>query len=105
MPIAATARPMASGARLEPTAVLRVSMRATTKISRNAVPTIWSISGPAYPPWKYGAGNVAKIENVARACPPPRGVLADVLNALIALVYTSRTRAAPTNAPQTCAAM
>jgi len=47
MPIAATARPIASGARLDPTAVFRRSMSATTKISRNAVPTIWSISGPA----------------------------------------------------------
>jgi hypothetical protein len=46
MPIAATARPIASGARLDPTAVFRRSISATTKISRNAVPTTWSISGP-----------------------------------------------------------
>ena len=62
MPIAATARPMASGARLDWTAEFRRSMSATTKISRNAVPTIWSMSGPATPPPKYLAGNVAKIE-------------------------------------------
>jgi len=31
---------------LEPTAVFLRSMIATTKISRKAVPTIWSMSGP-----------------------------------------------------------
>jgi len=37
-------------------------MIATTNITRKAVPTIWSISGPRVPPPKYLAGNVAKIE-------------------------------------------
>ena len=67
------------------------------------MPTTWSISGPPYPPWKYPAGNVAKIEYVARACPPLFGVWLTRLNGLIALSYTRNTRAAPTNAPNTWA--
>ena len=61
-PIAATMKPMISGPMFEPTAVFLASMTATTSITRKAVPTIWSISGPPIVPWKYGAGNVAKIE-------------------------------------------
>lgn len=65
MPIAATAKPMISGPRLAFTAVLRRSTTATMNITRNAVPTIWSSSGPQMPPLKYGAGNVPKMENDA----------------------------------------
>lgn len=67
--MAATMKPVISGARLDCTAWLRRSMMATTNITRSAVPTIWSISGPQIPPWKYAAGKVAKMENEAFVCP------------------------------------
>ena len=57
-----TTRPIIHGPRLDWTGVLRMSITATTNMTRNAVPTIWSRNGPPQPPWKYGAGNVAKIE-------------------------------------------
>jgi len=46
MPMAATAKPMSSGARFDMGGWLRSSVRASPNMSRNAVPTIWSISGP-----------------------------------------------------------
>jgi hypothetical protein len=46
MPMAATARPMSSGARFDLGGWLRSSVRASTNMSRKAVPTIWSINGP-----------------------------------------------------------
>jgi hypothetical protein len=62
-----------------------LSLIAVTQISRNAVPTIWSISGP-HTEWpKYLAGNVAKIEKVASAFPALFGVPFARSNALMAV--------------------
>jgi len=75
---------MISGPRLARTAVLRTSITATTNMTRNAVPTIWSMNGPPHPPWKYGAGKVAKIEKVTLPCGPVLVAPRASLNALIA---------------------
>lgn len=69
MPTAATTKPTTSGPRLAFTAWLRTSRTAAISISRKAVPTIWSTRGPHTPPWKYAAGNVAKMEKVAFVWP------------------------------------
>jgi hypothetical protein len=42
-------------------------------MSRNAVPTIWSMNGQIMFEWKYGAGKVAKMLKVAvESAEPPR---------------------------------
>ena len=52
MPIAPTAAPTSQGPMLPAGARLRPSVIASTRMSRNAVPTIWSTSGPTTLPWK-----------------------------------------------------
>jgi len=69
VPIAKTANPMINGPRLEVGLRLRPSVMAKTQISSSAVPTASSTNGPPTEPWKYEAGNVAKIENVVSAFP------------------------------------
>ena len=66
------------------TTVWSRSSSATPSITRKAVPQIWSIGGPQIPPWKYGAGKVAKMENVASVWPFVFGPLATLSKVLIA---------------------
>jgi hypothetical protein len=92
IPIAATARPISSGARLALGGWFRRSTSANTNMTRNAVPTIWSMSGPVMLAWKYGAGKVAKMLKVGvESAAPPSVLLVMCLAASkleIALWYT-----------------
>ncbi len=63
--------PTISGARFAREGWLSSSETANTNATRNAVPMIWSTSGPTQLA-RYLAGNVAKIENVGTESGSPR---------------------------------
>src|ERR1700734_3681411 len=101
IPMAATTRPIMNGARLEPGEGFRWSMMARVIPTRAAVPTTWSTNGSTQLPWKYWAGNVAKIEKVpTEFC---WAVWVASSRAVIDEWYSAYTTAAPRNAPSTWA--